>query len=352
MDDLRAVMEAAGSSRAVLFGVSEGGPLSILFSATYPERALGLVMIGTYARRLRDASYPWGPTEEEREQFCLDMVRDWGGPIGIEQRAPSRAHDAVFRDWWSAYLRMGASPGAAVALTKMNAEIDVRPVLSAVYVPTLVLHRSGDHCLKVEEGRYIASHIPGAQFIELPGEDHLPFVGDQEEVLQEVERFVANLQSGLETERVLATVLDIDFAYGGASLGAGWEKLLNQVRHDVALHRGRIGKPTLTGPVATFDGPARAVRCAWALRERARILGLPFRAGLHTGECEALGRPDLRGPAVEVAGRIRNAAATGEVLVSSTLRDLVAGSGLRFKEQGELLAGTIGGWPLLRADFD
>jgi pimeloyl-ACP methyl ester carboxylesterase/DNA-binding winged helix-turn-helix (wHTH) protein len=353
MDDLRAVMEAVGSEHAVLCGVSEGGPLSILFSATYPEKTLGLVMIGTYARRLKDKDYPWGPTIEEREAFCEQIVKDWGGPIGIDERMPSRASDPVFRQWWATYLRMGASPGAAVALTRMNAEIDVRPVLPAVYVPTLVIHRTGDQCLRVEEGRYLASHIPGARFVELPGSDHLPFAADQDLILDEIEGFAATLQNKLEPERVLATVLHIEFAYGGASLGAGWDKLLSAIRNDVTWHRGQVARLGLSGPLATFDGPARAVRCAWALLERARILRLPFRAGLHTGECEGLGRPDLAGPAVDIAARIQQAAGSGEVLVSGTLRDLVAGSGLRFIERGQLpIPGSDRQWPLLRAELD
>ena len=163
-------MEAAGSRRAVLMGVSEGGPLCSLFAATYPEKTEALVMIGSYARRMRDADYPWGPTPDERDRFCQTIIDEWGGPVGIDERAPSVADDPAFREWWAAYLRMGASPGAAVALTRMNAEIDIRDVLPSIRVPTLVIHRTGDRCLKVEEGRYLASRIPGATFVELPGD--------------------------------------------------------------------------------------------------------------------------------------------------------------------------------------
>ena len=180
MDDVRAVMDAAGSARAVLLGVSEGGPMCSLFAATYPEKTEALIMIGSYARRLRDADYPWGPTRDERDAFCRRLLDEWGGPVG-SRNAPRRcAGDPAFREWWAAYLRMGASPGAAVALTEMNAEIDVRNVLPSIRVPTLVLHRTGDRCLHVEEGRYLASRITGAEFVELPGDDHLPFAGDQE----------------------------------------------------------------------------------------------------------------------------------------------------------------------------
>jgi pimeloyl-ACP methyl ester carboxylesterase len=193
MADVQAVMDAAGSRRAVLMGVSEGGPLCALFAATQPEATAGLIMIGSYARRLRAPDYPWGPTAEEREEFCRTIIRDWGGPVGIDERAPSRALDPDFRNWWSAYLRMGSSPGAAVALTRMNAEVDIRAVLPSIRVPALVIHRTGDRLLKVEEGRYLASQIPGAMIVELDGHDHLPFVGDQLAVLSAVDQFLTRL---------------------------------------------------------------------------------------------------------------------------------------------------------------
>ncbi|MGH8639737.1 MAG: alpha/beta fold hydrolase, partial [Burkholderiales bacterium] len=209
LDDVRAVMEAAGSERAVLLGVSEGGPLCSLFAATYPERTEALVMIGSYARRIRDEEYPWGPTRDDRDAFCQRIVDQWGGPVGLDERAPSKAADPAFRAWWASYLRMGASPGAAVALTRMNAEIDIRDVLPSIRVPTLVLHRHGDRCLKVEEGRYLASRIPGATFVELSGEDHLPFVGNQDEILTEIEQFLSRTHVRSAPERVLATVLTV-----------------------------------------------------------------------------------------------------------------------------------------------
>jgi len=193
MADVQAVMDAAGSRRAVLMGVSEGGPLCALFAATHPESTAGLVMIGSYARRLRAPDYPWGPTAEERDQFCQTIIRDWGGPVGIDERAPSRALDPEFRSWWAAYLRMGSSPGAAVALTRMNAEVDIRDVLPRIRVPALVIHRTGDRLLKIEEGRYLAGHIPGATLAELPGDDHLPFVGDQLAVLSAIDQFLKGL---------------------------------------------------------------------------------------------------------------------------------------------------------------
>jgi pimeloyl-ACP methyl ester carboxylesterase len=194
MADVQAVMEAAGSARAVLMGVSEGGPLCAVFAATHPEQTAALVMIGSYARREWADDYPWGPTAEEREQFLRTIIDEWGGPVGIDERAPSRALDPDFRSWWASYLRMGASPGAAVALTRMNAEVDVRDVLPAIRVPALVLHRTGDRVLKIEEGRYLASLIPGATMIELPGDDHLPFVGDQIAMLTEISQFLKRVR--------------------------------------------------------------------------------------------------------------------------------------------------------------
>ena len=193
MDDVQAVMEAAGSRRAVLMGVSEGGPLCALFAATYPEKTAGLIMIGSYARRLWAPDYPWGPTPDEREAFCQTIIREWGGPVGIDERAPSRALDPEFRAWWAAFLRMGASPGAAVALTRMNAEVDIRSVLPTITAPSLVLHRTGDRVLKIEEGRFLAAQIPGAHLIELPGDDHLPFVGDQVAMITAIDRFLKRL---------------------------------------------------------------------------------------------------------------------------------------------------------------
>src|SRR5262245_1933084 len=235
MDDVRAVMDAVGSHRAVLLGVSEGGPMCSLFAATYPERTQALVMIGTYARRTRTADYPWGPTAEQRESFCSEILAQWGGPVGIDERAPSRAGDVAFRDWWSSYLRMGASPAAAVALTRMNAQIDIRHILPTVRVPTLVVHRTGDRCLRVEEGRYVASLIPDAMLAELEGDDHLPFVGDQDALLGEIERFLGRARTPLDSTRRLATVMCIMWSGGRDGLGGA------RLRSIVATETARFG---------------------------------------------------------------------------------------------------------------
>ena len=329
LDDVRAVMEAVGSERAVLLGVSEGGPLCSLFAATYPSRTDALIMIGSYARRMQDADYPWGTTQDERDRFSQTMLDEWGGPVGIDERAPSRASDPAFREWWASYLRMGASPGAAVALTRMNAAIDVRGVLPSIRVPTLVLHRTGDRCLKVEEGRYLASHIPGAIFVEQPGDDHLPFVGDQEAMLVEIERFLTNLHIPDRSDRVLASVLVV-------SVKAADEPpphLRRAFDREVARGRGHVitgGGPNL---VARFDGPGRAVQCGAAVVQMARESGAVAGAGVHIGECE---RDATGGPVFEVAAALARSAATHEVRVSRTVVDLVPGSGITFAEGGAI----------------
>lgn len=327
MEDVHAVMDAVGSERAVLVGVSEGGPMCALLAATYPERTSGVVMFGTYAKRIRDEDYPWAPTMEQRNAFFDIVRRDWGKPVGIEERAPSMAGDPEFREWWAEYLRMGASPGAAVALTKMNADIDVRDVLPLVRVPTLVMHRRDDLCLKVEEGRYVADRIPGARFVELEGEDHLPFVGDQDAVLDRIERFVAGLQVGGDGDRVLATVLSIRLSDDGSY------ETRDQMRRKLELFKGRE-IPNLHGELlATFDGPARAIRCAAAVVEAGASLSVGVKTGLHTGECDVVdGR--YSGFAVELARVIAAEAEPGNILVSRTVKDLVAGSGIVFQEFG------------------
>jgi pimeloyl-ACP methyl ester carboxylesterase/DNA-binding winged helix-turn-helix (wHTH) protein len=350
MDDVRAVMTAVGSERAALCGVSEGGPMCSLFAATYPEKTLALVMIGTYAKRIRDADYPWGPTVEQREHFFEIMRQQWGGPVGIEERAPSQAHDPKFREWWAAYLRTGASPAGAVALTQMNAEIDVRNVLPSIRVPSLVIHRTDDQCLKVEEGRFVADRIPHATFVELPGNDHLPFVGDQDAILDEMEEFLTGVRHRLEPDTVLATVLFTRIAGMNERVRRGnWEELLRRLRAHIAKEiewfRGREIDMIGDRPLAIFDGPARAVRCALAITEYASRLGVETRAGLHTGEVEMVDGK-VAGVAAEIGVCVANEANAGEVLVSSTVKDLVAGSGIEFQERGVRSMGECGEWRL------
>lgn len=332
MDDVRAVMEASGSESAVLLGVSEGGPLCSLFAATHPARTEALIMIGSYARRMKAPDYPWGVTQQERDAFCQTILDDWGGPVGIEERAPSRVSDQAFRDWWASYLRMGASPGAAVALTRMNAAIDVRAVLPSIGVPTLVLHRSGDRCLKVEEGRFLAEHIPGATFVEQPGDDHLPFVGDQDAMLSEIKGFLSRTHVSPEPARMLASVLAV--RPGPRQTPA---RQLRQIfEREVLRWRGHLLDPSEGVLLARFDGPGRAVQCGTAVIDEARRLAVPAAAGVHIGEIDPHER---RGPVVDVADVLAASAAVHEVRVSQTVVDLVPGSGLRFDARGAVRAG-------------
>jgi pimeloyl-ACP methyl ester carboxylesterase/DNA-binding winged helix-turn-helix (wHTH) protein len=356
MDDVRAVMDAVGSERAVLIGVSEGGPMCSLFAATYPEKTTALVMIGTYAKRIRDEDYPWGVSLEDREKFFDLMRNDWGKPVGIEERAPTLANDEAFRDWWATYLRMGASPGAAVALTKMNAEIDVRSVLPTIRVPSLVIHRAGDMCLKVEEGRFVAARIPGCKYVELGGIDHLPFVGAQDEILDEIEIFLTGVRHDEQHDRVLATVMSVKIVdpHEQAVEVTNWEDLMERsgvyVRRQIELFKGREVSFDENGLLATFDGPARAIRCAMAITDSARRLNIRVKTGVHTGECDVRGGR-FGGVAVELAEKIAEEAALGEVLASRTVKDLVAGSGLKFADYGaKSFADIQGEWRLFSVE--
>ena len=327
LDDVRAVMEAVGSERAALLGVSEGGPLCTLFGATYPEKTEALIMIGSYARRFAAPDYPWGQTPEESAAFCRRILDEWGGPVGIETRAPSLAADPAFRQWWASYLRMGASPGAAVALTEMNAQIDVRDVLPCVRVPTLVLHRAGDRCLLAGGGRYLASQIPGAEYVQFEGEDHLPFVGNQDEMLREIEAFLGRTHVRPPAVHALATVLVV--VPGDGATRAELEPAFTQ---EVAAFRGqRLARPDGC-LAATFDGPGRAVRCGRAMAEIADRLGLPMRSAVHVGELD----PSSPDRLLDVTAGIAAAAPDRAVLVSRTVVDLVPGSGLRFSESGSV----------------
>jgi pimeloyl-ACP methyl ester carboxylesterase len=354
MDDVRAVLDAVGSERAALLGVSEGGPMCALFAATYPERTRALVMIGGYARLESAPDYPWGERPQDHDWERLE--RDWGGDLGLVERAPSMAHDDRFRRWWASYLRLGASPGAVVALSKMNVAVDIRDVLPVIAVPTLVLHRVGDRLLPVEGARYVAERIPGARLVELPGEDHLPFAGDQDAMLDEIEEFLTGSRSAHEPERALATLLFTDVVGSTervAELGdRRWRELLEAhnaaVRRELDHHRGRELSTAGDGFLAMFDGPIRAMRAALAIVEAVRELGLEVRAGIHTGEVELMGK-DIGGLAVHIGARVSAAAGPGEVLVSRTVTDLVAGSGLQFEDRGpHTLKGVPGEWRLFR----
>ncbi len=339
MDDVRAVMDAAGSERAAIFGASEGGNLSALFSATYPERVRALVTFGIFAKRIKAADYPWAPTREEREVFARFVEREWGGDMDLGDLVPSA--DEVTRRRLATYLRSSASPGAAAALLRMNTEIDIRHVLPSIRVPTLVLHRRGDRDSNIEEGRYVAARIPGAKFVELSGEDHVPWIGDTDAMLDEVEEFLTGVSPEREPDRVLVTVLFTDIVGSterASALGdTRWRDLLElhhaTVRRQLDRFRGREIDTAGDGFLATFDGPARAIRCACAIQAEVGRLGLEIRTGLHTGECELAGDRVI-GLAVHIGARVAAQAGAGEVLVSSTVRDLVAGSGLDFRDLG------------------
>ena len=354
MDDVRAVLDAAGSERAALLGVSEGGPMCALFAATYPDRTVALVMYGSYARRQRTADYPWGQSEEDLAAFLREIEEDWGGPVGRAARAPSAVGDERFMSFWASYLVQSASPQAALSLVRMNAEIDVRPILSAIQVPALILQRTGDRVVRTEEARYLAERIPGADLVLLAGDDHLPWVGDQDAVLDEIEQHLTGIRRGPQLDRVLATVLFtdiVDSTKKAAELGdARWKGLLHahdeRVRTELSRFRGVEVKTTGDGFLASFDGPARAVGCAQAIAEGVRELGIEIRAGCHTGEVEVLAG-DLGGIAVHIGARVAALAGAGEVLVSSTVKDLVVGSGLGFEDRGvHQLKGVPDAWHL------
>jgi pimeloyl-ACP methyl ester carboxylesterase len=354
MDDVRAVMDAVNSERAALIGYSEGGPMCALFAATYPNRTLALIMYGAYARRMRDVDYPWGGTEEDHQAFLDEIERSWGGPVGLAARAPSVARDERFRHWWASYLRASASPQAVSALVRMNARVDIRQVLPSIRVPTLIIHRHGDLAIKVEHARYLAKMIPGARLVELPGVDHLPWVGDQDAILAEIEEFLTGVRPSPELNRVLATLMFTDIVGStewAARLGdRAWHDLLERhhalVRGEIDRFRGREVDTAGDGFFATFDGPARAVRCALNVRDAMRHLGIEIRAGLHTGEIDLTGEK-AAGIAVHTAARVLATARAGEVLASRTVKDLVAGSGIRFTDRGaHVLKGVPSEWPL------
>ena len=354
MDDVRAVMDAVGSPRAALFGYSEGGAMCALFAATYPQRASALILGGAFARRTAAPDYPWGPDAEQHLAFADQIERDWGGPVGIETRWPSLADDERYRQWWARWLRLSASPAAAAMLVRMNMEIDIRHVLPAVRVTTLVLHSVKDQAVPFGAGRYMAERIEGAKLVELQGIDHVPWGCDSERIVDEIEEFLTGTRHADEPDRVLATVLFTDIVGAterAAHLGdRHWHDLLDShhalIRRELARFRGREIDTAGDGFLATFDGPARAVRCACSICDAVRALGLEIRAGLHTGECELMG-DKLGGIAVHTGARVAAQAQSGEVLVSSTVRDLVAGSGLSFQDRGvQSLKGIPGEWRL------
>jgi len=350
--DVRAVMDAAGSKRATIYGWSEGGPMCLAFAATYPERTSGLVLYGTYAC-MRDGGV--SVTADQFQRWLRGIEEHWGEGLLIQINAPSRRKDEAMVNWFGKIERTAASPGSIVALMRANYEIDARHVLKSINVPTLVLHRAGDAVVPVAAGRALSQQIAGAKYVELPGDDHL--VLDQETqdlIADEIEEFITGAHHRPEPDRILATVMFTDVAHSterAAQLGdERWRELLKNyytvVRKELATFRGHEVNTAGDGLLATFDGPARAIRCAMSARDKLRSLGLEVRTGLHTGECELIGN-DIGGIAVHIASRIETAANPGEVIVSSTVKDLVAGSGIQFADRGmHSLKGVPGKWHL------
>ncbi len=358
MDDVRAVMDAAGSATAALFGFSEGGQMSIVFAATYPERASALILYGSMARQAWAPDNAWGRPDVRLAAQLKWVEENWGQGSAMGMYCPSIADDPEMRSFLGRLERSSASPGAVQSLQRINQAIDVRHVLPMIGTPTLVLHRTGD-VVNVEHGRYLAHHIRGAKFVEFPGGDHTPWVGDSNSILGEIESFLTGQRHEVESEsdRVLASILFTDIV--GATnrlveLGdRRWKDLLIQhhslVRDQLARHRGREIDNAGDGFLAAFDGPARAVRCGRAIVDSVRQLGIHVRVGVHTGECEVIGEK-LGGIAVHIGARIGALAAADEVLVSRMVSDLVAGSGLQFEERGTHgLKGVPGSWQLLAA---
>jgi class 3 adenylate cyclase len=346
MDDVRAVMDAVGSERAALFGYSEGGPMCVLFAATYPARTHALVLYGTYAKRLR--SDDWAPTWDERVAAAEALLEaGWGDRFDLETMAPDAPPDLV--EWFGVRGRAGLSPRGARDLILMNSQADVRDALPLVQAPTLVLHRTGDLDANVAEGRFIAERIPGARFVELPGEDHVPHI-DSDQILDEIEKFLTGVRPAPVADRVLATVLFTDLD-GSTELAQKlgdrrWSELVGRhddlVRRELARFGGEEVDTAGDGFFALFEGPTSAIRCALAARESIRALDLDVRIGIHTGEVERPTDGKPRGIAVNVGARVAANAQGGEVLVSATTYDLVAGSGLTFDDRGEIQLKSVG----------
>jgi pimeloyl-ACP methyl ester carboxylesterase len=357
MDDMQAVMDAAGLESAALFGISEGGPASVLFAATYPERTSALVLYGSTPRFRTDSDISWGATDEQVEAIIAETSASWGDGALLGAFAPSAAGDPRMAEVWGRFQRAGASPAMARGVMAALFEIDVRDVLPSIRVPTLILHRTGDLIAPVEGARLMAERIPDARMVEFEGGDHVPFTGDFEPVMDEMEEFLTGTRQARVLDRVLATVMFtdlVDSTQRAADAGdRRWRELIGRhdqlTRRQLDRFRGREVKTLGDGFLATFDGPARAIECACAIRDGIGTLGLEMRAGLHTGECELSG-DDVRGMAVNIGARVGALADANEVLVSSTVKDLVVGADLQFAERGEHeLKGVPGKWRLYAA---
>jgi class 3 adenylate cyclase len=354
--DALAVLDAAGSERAALCGADEGALVAMLTAATHPGRTAALILLNAYPRLLRDVDYPHGVPDELLERFTQTVLADRheeGSFADLEIFVPRVASDPRFRQWWQRAGNRGASPATAMALALTRFQSDLRPVLPTIQVPTLVIHRQENRASLVEHGRYLAEHIAGARYVELPGDEHLPYVGDSETIVAEIEEFLTGMRR-VEADRILATILFCDIVHSTdlvSELGdRRWRGVLDSyyamIRRQLDRFSGREIKTIGDGLLATFDGPARAIRCAQAIRDGARQLGLEVRVGLHTGEVEIMG-DDIGGLAVHIGERVCASAESGEVLASRTVVDLVAGSGINFEDRGEHeLKGVPGRWQL------
>ena len=354
MDDLLAVMDAAGSERVALVGTIEGGPMAAMFAATHPDRVSALVLYASFARATSAPGYEFAWPAEARDRAMEELVDHWGEGLVVAGVAPSEAGDPGFMEWAGRLERLAASPSTIRRIIDLIGEFDVRDVLPSIRVPTLVMHRRDDSAINIEHSRYLAKHIPGARYVELEGADNMFSVGDSEALLGEIEEHLTGVRHVHEPDRMLATVLFTDICDStrrAAELGdRGWRSLLERhdalFRHALDRHRGREVKRTGDGFLATFDGPARAIRCAASVAEAMGSLGLEVRAGLHTGELEVMDG-DLGGLAVHIAARVLDRASPSEVLVSGTVKDLVVGSGIDFEDRGEHeLRGVPGEWRL------
>jgi class 3 adenylate cyclase/pimeloyl-ACP methyl ester carboxylesterase len=359
MDDLRAVLAAVGSERAAVMGFSEGGALSMLFAATYPQRVRALVLYATFARAAEVSDYPEGvETRKALDKIRTALETAWGQGTTLDLMVPAAKDDPRVRKFMGRYERMCVSPRAGSAHLQWLADIDVRPVARTLQVPTLVVHRAGDRLIPVQAGRALAREIPVARYVELPGDAHPPWMGDTAALVDEIQQFLTGSRSAADVERVLATVLFTDIVGSterAVALGdRAWRDLLGRhhaiVRHEIERYRGREVDTTGDGFLATFDGPARAIRCAKSIRDMVRNLGIETRIGLHTGECERVD-DKVAGIAVHTGARVMAEAEAGEILVSSTVKDLVAGSGLDFREHGtHTLKGIPGEWRLFAVE--
>lgn len=360
MDDVRAVLDTVGSQRAAFLGTSEAGALSLLFAATYPSRTTALVLLNSYARLAYAPDYPQGIPAEQAQELLQAIEEGWGKGVAFEALVSSQADNTSMKSWWARYQRLAASPGAAVRLLQSAFETDARSVLPTITVPVLVLHRAGDPFTGPEHGRYLAERIPGAKFVELSGVDHLFFAEDMDLLLSEIQEFLTGAPEAREPDRVLATVMFVDIVGStehATRLGdRQWRDVLDRyyaiARRQLVRFRGREIGTAGDGLFATFDGPARAIRCARTIADEVRVLEIAVRVGIHSGECEVIG-DNLAGIAVHIGARIAGQAGPSEVLVSSTVRDLVAGSGIRFEDRGcHPLKGVPGEWSLFAVALD